>query len=296
MDPIHPTPSRWLVPTDGSFRMEQATTSPPQPQDEGTLEERLEVLQAEIGDLQRLLYADDRFALLLVFQAMDAAGKDGTIRRVLAGMNPAGVMVHSFKQPSSEEVAHDFLWRTTRRLPRRGMVGVFNRSHYEEVLVVRVHPAFLEAQDIPDARADDLEFWAGRMASIRDHEAHLARSGTVIRKFFLNVSKEEQRQRFLARLDEPDKNWKFSPGDVVERGYWDAYQAAYEEALRETSRPSAPWYAIPADDKDFMRVAVAEIILATLKSLPLRFPPVAEENLTHFGEMRERLMAEVDPD
>jgi PPK2 family polyphosphate:nucleotide phosphotransferase len=296
MHPILPTPSRWLVPTDGSFRMEQAGTSPPQPQDEDTLEKRLTVLQDEIGDLQRLFYADDRFALLLVFQAMDAAGKDGTIRRVLAGVNPAGVMVHSFKKPSSEEVTHDFLWRTTRRLPRRGMVGVFNRSHYEEVLVVRVHPDFLEAQDIPDARADDPDFWAGRMASIRDHEAHLARSGTVIRKFFLNVSKEEQRQRFLDRLDEPDKNWKFSPGDVVERGYWDAYQAAYEEALRETSRPWAPWYAIPADDKDFMRVAVAEIVLATLKSLPLRFPPVAEENRAHFGEMRDLLMAEGSED
>jgi PPK2 family polyphosphate:nucleotide phosphotransferase len=292
MQPIRPTPSRWLVPTDGSFRMEQATTAPPQPQDEDTLEERLKVLQAEIGDRQRLLFADDRFALLLVFQAMDAAGKDGTIRRVLAGINPAGVMVHSFKQPSSEEVTHDFLWRTTRRLPRRGMIGVFNRSHYEEVLVVRVHPEFLEAQDIPDARADDPEFWAGRMASIRDHEAHLARSGTVIRKFFLNVSKEEQRQRFLDRLDEPDKNWKFSPGDVVERGYWDSYQSAYDEALRETSRPWAPWYAIPADNKDFMRVAVAEIVLATLNSLPLRFPPVAEENRAHFGEMRDQLMAE----
>ncbi|MEJ2541438.1 MAG: polyphosphate kinase 2 family protein [Gemmatimonadota bacterium] len=296
MQPLPPTPSPWLVPMDGSFRMEQAPHTPPEPQNEDALEDRLDALQDEIGDLQRLLYADDRFALLLVFQAMDAAGKDGTIRRVLAGMNPAGVMVHSFKQPSSEEVAHDFLWRTVRRLPRRGMVGVFNRSHYEEVLVVRVHPSYLEAQDVPGARADDPDFWAGRMASIRDHEAHLARGGTVIRKFFLNVSKEEQRQRFLARLDEPDKNWKFSPGDVVERGYWDSYQVAYEEALRETSRPWAPWYAIPADDKDFMRVAVAEIVLATLKSLPLRWPPVAEENRAHFGEMREKLMAEEGTD
>jgi len=290
---LPPTPSRWLVPIDGSFDLDHATTKPPQPQDEDTLEDRLDDLQKEIGDLQRLLYADDRFALLLVFQAMDAAGKDGTIRRVLAGMNPAGVSVHSFKKPSSEEVAHDFLWRTARRLPRRGEVGVFNRSHYEEVLVVRVHPGYLEAQDIPDAHADDPEFWAGRMASIREHEAHLARSGTVIRKFFLNVSKEEQRQRFLDRLNEPDKNWKFSPADVKERGHWEEYQAAYNEALRETSRPWAPWYAIPADDKDFMRVAVAEVVLATLKSLPLRWPPVAEENRTHFGEMREQLMAEV---
>ncbi|HSM04045.1 MAG TPA: PPK2 family polyphosphate kinase [Longimicrobiales bacterium] len=292
MDRIPPTPSPWLVPTDGSFRLDQATTRPDGPLDEDALEARLETLQEEIGELQRLLYADDRFALLLVFQAMDAAGKDGTIRRVLAGMNPSGVTVHSFKQPSSEEVAHDFLWRTTRRLPRRGTVGVFNRSHYEEVLIVRVHPKYLEAQDVPGARADDPEFWDGRMASIRDHEAHLARSGTVVRKFFLHVSKEEQRRRFLDRLDEPDKNWKFSPGDVVERGHWDDYQRAYEDALRETSRPWAPWYAIPADDKDFMRVAVAEVILSTLQGLPLRYPPVAEANRARFGEMRERLEAE----
>lgn len=277
---------------DGTFDLSRAPTRPPGPQDEETLEDRLDGLQKKIGDLQRLLYADDRYALLLVFQAMDAAGKDGTIRRVLAGMNPAGVKVHSFKKPSSEEVAHDFLWRTTLRLPRRGMVGVFNRSHYEEVLVVRVHPEYLEAQDIPDARADDPDFWAGRMTSIREHENHLARSGTVVRKFFLNVSKEEQRQRFLDRLNEPDKNWKFSPADVKERGHWEEYQAAYEEALKHTSRPWAPWYAIPADDKDYMRVAVAEVILATLESLPLRYPPVAEENRAHFGEMRAQLMAE----
>ena len=287
-----PTPSPWLVPTDGSFQLSDCVTAPDSPDSRDALEARLKALRKDIAKRQRLLYADGRHALLLVFQAMDAAGKDGTIRAVLSGVNPAGCRVYSFKQPSAEELDHDFLWRTSQHDPKRGRIGVFNRSYYEEVLVVRVHPEYLGAQNLTDARPETEEFWEGRMASIRDHEAHLARNGTSVVKFFLNVSRDEQKKRFLKRLDEPERNWKFSPGDVVERGFWDQYQAAYEKALRATSRPHAPWYAIPADNKRFMRVAVAEIILGALNAMPLRWPPVAEKNQARFGEMRQQLLAE----
>ena len=288
--------SPWLVPFDGSRPISSFPTAPP----EGTpgkreLQERLRSIRKRIADRQEMLDADGRNALLLVFQAMDAAGKDGTIRAVLKGVNPAGCLVHSFKQPSSRELTHDFLWRSARVLPERGHITVFNRSYYEEVLVVKVHPEYLGAQQLPEedhAHVGTDAFWEGRYASIRDHEAHLERNGTRILKFFLNVSKEEQRKRFLARLDEPEKNWKFSPGDVVERGFWEEYQQAYDDALRATSRPDGPWYAIPADDKRFMRVQVAEIILATLDAMPLRWPPVADKNRARFGEMREKLMSE----
>jgi PPK2 family polyphosphate:nucleotide phosphotransferase len=234
------------------------------------------------------LYAHDRYALLLVFQAMDAAGKDGTIRAVLSGVNPAGCHVTSFKVPSAEELDHDFLWRTTRNLPERGRIGVFNRSYYEEVLVVRVHPEFLGAQRLPNG-VNNRNFWQWRYESIREHEQHLARNGTVILKFFLNVSKDEQRKRFLSRLEEPEKHWKFSEKDVAEREHWDQYMAAYEEALNETSRPWAPWYAIPADNKDFMRLTVAEIISDTLKALELSYPRPDPQALSRFNEMRAML-------
>jgi len=285
--------SPYLVPFDGSFRVSDAPTSPAddapgRKKIKKKLGERIEALD----DLQRRLYADDRFSLLLVFQAMDAAGKDGTIRAVLSGVNPAGCQVFSFKQPSAEELDHDFLWRTARRLPERGRIGVFNRSYYEEVLVVRVHPQYLEAQRLPDPPSDLAELWQRRYRSIREHEEHLARAGTVILKFWLNVSREEQRQRFLARLDEPRKNWKFSSGDVAERQHWEAYMAAYEEALNATSRPHAPWYAIPADDKPAMRLAVAEIVVETLKGLDLRFPKADKAERARFREMRKMLSAE----
>jgi PPK2 family polyphosphate:nucleotide phosphotransferase len=222
---------------------------------------------------------------LLIFQAMDAAGKDGTIRAVLTGVNPAGCEVHSFKQPSSLELDHDFLWRTALRVPERGRIGVFNRSYYEEVLIVRVHPEILEKQKLPYPIDFDT-VWEERFASIRAWEEHLARSGTVILKFWLNVSKDEQRRRFLSRLDEPEKNWKFSSADVKERGYWDDYTKAYEEALNATSRPWAPWYAIPADDKPNMRVAVAKILRDALESFDLRYPKVDEQERARFAEMR----------
>lgn len=282
-------PSPYLVPFDGSFRVAGSPTSPPDDApDEDGCEERLEEAVEHLYDLQRVLYAHDRHAVLLVFQAMDAAGKDGTIRAVMTGVNPAGCQVHSFKQPSREELDHDFLWRSACRLPERGRIGIFNRSYYEEVLVVRVHPGYLAGQRLPDPW-DTTRFWDHRLESIRDHELHLARNGTVILKFWLNVSREEQAQRFLDRLNEPDKNWKFSMGDVEERGHWDRYMAAYEEALAATSRAWAPWYAVPADDKDYMRMVVAETVVRTLESLDLRYPEAPDRERDRFDEMRELL-------
>lgn len=279
-------PSPYLVPYDGGFRVADApTVPPPDAPDEDECEDRLDDLTDHLHDLQRVLYADDRYALLLVFQAMDAAGKDGTIRAVLTGVNPAGCQVHSFKQPSPEELDHDFLWRSARRLPERGRIGVFNRSYYEEVLVVRVHPEYLAGQRLPDG-PDGPELWLNRFESIADHEKHLARNGTVVLKFWLNVSRDEQRRRFLKRLDKPDKNWKFSVKDVEERRYWDDYMVAYEEALTATSRPWAPWYAIPADDKDYMRMVVADLVARTLEALPLRYPEPEEALRARFQEMR----------
>jgi len=285
--------SPWLVPFDGSFRVADAPTDAPagegrdKVRNEALLQERVQ----RLSELQRILHAHDHHAVLLVFQAMDAAGKDGTIRAVLSGVNPAGCRVTSFKVPSSEELEHDFLWRTVRWLPERGQIGVFNRSYYEEVLVVRVHPRFLESQrlvrDVP--RAD---LWAERLESIREHERHLARNGTLVLKFWLNVSREEQRQRFLERLDDPDKRWKFRAGDVEERARWDDYMHAYQEALAATSRPWAPWYAIPADRKHFMRAAVADIVVRTLEGLDLRYPQPADEDVARFAEMRRMLEAE----
>ena len=222
---------------------------------------------------------------------MDAAGKDGTIRAVMSGVNPAGCQVSSFKAPSSSELDHDFLWRSSQRLSERGRIGIFNRSYYEEVLVVRVHPGILASQRLPYP-VDEAGIWEDRLASIRDHELHLARNGTVIVKFWLNVSKDEQRQRFLARLDEPDKNWKFSEADIRERGFWDQYMGAYEQALNATSTSWAPWYAIPADNKDFMRCQVADILVHTLSSLDLRYPQVSEESRLRFDEMRALLESE----
>lgn len=288
--------SPFLVPFDGSFRVADAATVPPRgTPGEEELEDRLDERVEELDDLQRKLYADDRWAVLLVFQAMDAAGKDGTIRAVFSGINPAGFQVFSFKQPSAEELDHDFLWRTAVRLPERGRIGVFNRSYYEEVLVVRVHPEFLEDQRLPSLdgpapeQGDLDELWRSRYESIRDHELHLARSGTAVLKFWLNVSRDEQRQRFLKRIDNPKKNWKFSAGDVREAERWDDYMAAYQDALAATSRPWAPWYAIPADDKDFMRLTVAEILIDALSSLGLRFPRAAEEQMREMAACRELL-------
>lgn len=264
------------VPFDGRFSIADTPTTPPQGIDgDVLLKKKLRRINQELYDLQRLQYADSRHALLLVFQAMDAAGKDSTIRTVLRGINPAGCRVVSFKQPSSEELQHDFLWRCNKALPKRGTIGVFNRSYYEETLVVRVHPEYLKQQRLP-GNVDTDAFWEKRFEAIRNYERYLTDNGTLILKFWLNVSREEQKQRFLARLHEPRKQWKFSPHDIAERAHWDKYMACYEATLNETSRPWAPWYAIPADNKPYMRLEVAKTIRKALKSMDLRYPPVDE--------------------
>ncbi len=281
--------SPYLVPFDGSFQVSGAATAPP----EGTpgksvLKDLLEESVERLDDLQRRLYADDHWGVLLVFQAMDAAGKDSTIRAVLRGINPQGCQVSSFKQPSKRELDHDFLWRISSALPERGRIGVFNRSHYEEVLVVRVHPEYLGGQRLPrDVALEDL--WDERFKSILDFERHLARNGYVILKFFLNVSKEEQADRFRRRIDRPDKNWKFSEGDLEERTHWDRYMEAYERALNATSRPWAPWYAVPADDKPYLRTNVAQIVEQSLLSLGLEFPRVSEDEREKLEALRDTI-------
>lgn len=228
---------------------------------------------ARMAELQAKLYAQDNWSLLLILQAMDAAGKDGIVKHVMSGVNPEGCQVYSFKTPSDQELQHDFLWRTTRDLPERGHIGIFNRSYYEEVLVVRVHPEILKSQKTPPSLVGK-KIWDERFEDIRCFERHMARSGTVIRKFFLNLSKKEQKQRFLARLDEPEKNWKFSAADIHERKYWDDYQKDYEEMIANTASEHAPWYVVPADNKWFTRLVVSTVIVETLESLDLAYPKV----------------------
>ncbi len=238
-------------------------------------EEALQQGIARMAELQDKLYAQDSWALLLIFQAMDAAGKDGIIKHVMSGVNPQGCQVYSFKAPSDLELQHDFLWRTTRNLPERGHIGIFNRSYYEEVLVVRLHPEILKGQKTPPSLVGK-KIWDERFEDIRGFERHMARSGTVIRKFFLNVSMKEQKQRFLARLDEPEKNWKFSAADIRERQCWDDYQKAYEDMIRSTASGHAPWYIVPADNKWFTRLVVSCVVVDTLESLDLAYPKVDE--------------------
>lgn len=275
--------SPYSVPFIGGFSVASAASAPVgDVPGKKALEKQLAGCVDKISELQRKLYADDRYALLLVFQAMDAAGKDGTIRAVMSGVNPAGCQVSSFKAPSDEELEHDWLWRTSKRLPERGRIGVFNRSYYEEVLAVRVHPEYLANQRLPSPSGDDI--WDQRFESIRDHELHLSRNGTIVLKFWLNVSKDEQKQRFLKRLQTPEKYWKFSKSDLTTRARWDEYMQAYESLLNETSREHAPWYAIPADNKRHMRLAVAEIVLKTLEALPLRYPEKSEAQTALFAE------------
>lgn len=249
------------------------------------LRERVE----KLSDLQSILYAADSYALLLIFQAMDAAGKDSAIKHVMSGVNPQGCQVFSFKHPSLHELDHDFLWRTNQCLPERGRIGIFNRSYYEEVLIVRVHPELLQSQRIPDGAQDEKSVWQGRYRSIRDLEAHLHHNGTRIIKFFLHLSKEEQRKRFLARIDEPDKNWKFSMNDMKERELWSDYMKAYEACLSATSTRQAPWYVVPADDKANTRLIVSQIILDTLQDLKLDYPKLSDEKQKELRSIRKLL-------
>jgi PPK2 family polyphosphate:nucleotide phosphotransferase len=244
-----------------------------------------------LSELQEKLWAQDRWALLLIFQAMDAAGKDSAVKHVMSGINPQGCEVRSFKAPSAEELDHDYLWRAARCLPARGMIGIFNRSYYEEVLVVRVHPEILAAQKLPRSRVGR-GIWKERHEDIRAFERYLDRNGVVVRKFFLHVSKDEQRRRFLDRLDEPEKHWKFSPGDVEERGHWRAYMRAYEEAIRATATARAPWFVVPADNKWFTRLVVAAAIVEALEEMQLAFPAVPPERRAALAAARERLLGE----
>jgi PPK2 family polyphosphate:nucleotide phosphotransferase len=278
-----------LAPFDASFKAGDWPTAPPSDQPgKKVLKRELRDLANELDELQRKLYAHDRYAVLLVFQALDAAGKDSTIRAVFNRIDPNGVFVHPFKTPNSLELEHDFLWRTTHCLPRRGNIGIFNRSYYEEVLVVRVHPEYLDGQRLPPYKNLDA-LWQQRYKSIRDHELHLAQSGTVVIKFWLKHSREEQKNRFLSRLEEPGKQWKFSFTDVKERQHWDQYMRAYEEMINATSRPWAPWYVIPADKKPYMRVQVAQIVKQTLSEMDIAFPKVDEKQRKALLEMEEKL-------
>ena len=246
---------------------------------------------AALAELQDMLYAQDRWAVLLIFQAMDAAGKDGTIKHVMSGVNPQGCQVYSFKSPSAEELDHDFLWRCMKYVPERGHIGIFNRSYYEETLVVRVHREFLEKQTLPPELVSK-NIWKERFQDIGNFERYLTRNGVVIRKFFLNVSKEQQKKRFLERLENPEKNWKFSANDIKERAFWDDYMTAYEDMIRHTASGEAPWYVVPADNKWFTRIVVAAVLIEALDSLDLRYPKVSKEKLKDLAAAKQMLMRE----
>jgi PPK2 family polyphosphate:nucleotide phosphotransferase len=283
--------SRFLVPEGATVKLQRhhpADTAPFASEEEA--KGLLKKAQKRMHELAEILYAQDRWSVLLVFQAMDAAGKDSAIKHVMRGLDPKSTQVYSFKSPSHEDLDHDFMWRCLRVLPERGRIGVFNRSYYEEVLVVRVHPDLLAAQHLPAQRVTP-KIWKERFEDIRDIERYLCRNGTVIRKFFLHVSKAEQRRRFVARLDDPAKNWKFSIGDVDERLQWDKYMRAYEEAIAATSTAHAPWYIVPADHKWFTRLALARIIIETLESLRLHFPKVDARKRRELAQARRRLRA-----
>lgn len=242
-----------------------------------------------LAEMQNILYAQDTYALLVIFQAMDAAGKDGAIKHVMSSVNPQGCQVYSFKAPSSEELDHDYMWRATKALPERGRIGIFNRSYYEEVLVVRVHPQILANQRLPDEEKNKKKIWRRRFEDINNFERYISRNGIAVLKFFLNVSKNEQKKRFMERINTPEKNWKFAAGDVKERGHWDEYMEAYEDMFNHTSTPWAPWYIIPADNKWFTRAAVADIIVSKLKSLDLKYPTLSKERMEELLKAKEML-------
>ncbi len=289
---FEPVDSPYLVPFDDSFSIDKAPTKADNDGKKDGNKAALDSTVLELSKLQQRLYANDRYSVLLIFQALDAAGKDGTIRAVLTGVNPVGCQVYAFKAPNAEELDHDFLWRVQRNLPERGRIGVWNRSHYEEVLVVRVHPNFLDGQRLPYRPKKLEDLWTERYESIIAAEKHWARSGTVVLKFFLNVSQKEQHARFSDRINDPDAHWKFGPGDFDESTKWSEYMAAYQDALRATSKPWAPWYAIPADSKSYMRRTVAEIIVATMKQLDLPYPTLSPKAQVELERVRAALAAE----
>jgi PPK2 family polyphosphate:nucleotide phosphotransferase len=290
-DQLNPFVAPFRFDGSGEFHLKSHRTDEKGGLDKDKAEKILDANRKRLSDFQEKLYAQDRWSLLLIFQGMDAAGKDSAIKSIFDGVNPQGCEVHSFKQPSPQELDHDFLWRCAVALPERGHIGIFNRSHYEECLVVRVHPDILAKEKIPP-KLITRNIWRERFEDISAFERYLAHNGTVILKFFLNISKEEQRKRFLARLDEPSKNWKFSMADIAERALWGKYQAAYQEMVRHTSTALAPWYVVPADHKWFARVVIGSAIVSTLETLNLRFPRADKESLQEFKQVRKALLAE----
>lgn len=295
MQAIHLTDPRFAVNMPGTFRLKDHVTDLPSEAEKKELKKQLDADKEVISDLQEVLYASGKRAVLLVFQAMDAAGKDSCIRHVMSGVNPQGVQVRSFKAPSTLERSHDFLWRHAQATPPRGYIGIHNRSHYEEVLVTKVHPAFILGQHIPGIHSEkDItkQFWEDRYASIRHFEEHLARNGTVIMKFFLHMGREAQKKRFLERIDDPSKNWKFSTGDVAERRHWDSYQKAYEQAIRATATEHAPWYIIPADEQWESRALVGRLLRLQLEALGLKHPKLAPEEKARLADARKELLSE----
>ena len=288
---LKPFIAPFRVDGSGEFHLKSHKTDAKGGLDKDKAQKILEINRKRLSDFQEKLYAQDRWSLLLIFQGMDAAGKDSAIESIFDGVNPQGCDVHSFKQPSSHELDHDFLWRSAVALPERGRIGIFNRSYYEECLVVRVHPELLAKEKIPPALVTR-NIWRERFSDISAFENYLARNGTVILKFFLNISKEEQRERFLDRLNEPAKNWKFSMADVAERAQWGKYQAAYQEVIRHTSSAAAPWHVVPADHKWFARVVIGCTIVAALEKLELKFPKTDPASLPEFKQVRKALMAE----
>ncbi|NWG13275.1 MAG: polyphosphate kinase 2 family protein [Acidobacteria bacterium] len=285
---------RYCVTDGGKFdlgRIDPGDTGGLKAEDKPRAREALQSGVQALAALQDMLYAQDRWAVLLIFQAMDAAGKDSAIKHVMSGVNPQGCQVTSFKVPSAEELDHDYLWRCQKGLPERGRIGIFNRSYYEEVLVVRVHPELLERQKLP-AGLVGRKIWEHRYEDIRNFERYLSRNGTLIRKFFLHVSKQEQKRRFLERLEKPEKNWKFSAADVKERDYWDDYMEAYEDMVRQTAAGHAPWYVVPADNKWFTRIVVSAVVIEALGSLDLKYPEAAKEKIAELVAARRALMAQ----
>lgn len=285
---------KYYVGNGQKFKLKDFATFPKMnlgPEDKPLVKEALEQGVEALATLQEMMYAQDKWSLLVIFQAMDAAGKDGSIKHVMSGINPQGCQVSSFKAPSAEELDHDFLWRCKKRLPERGRIGIFNRSYYEEVLVVKVHEAILHNQKLPE-KLITKNIWKERYEDIRNFEQYLHRNGTVVIKIFLHVSKEEQKQRFIDRIDDPSKNWKFSTGDIKERGYWDQYQAAYEEMIKNTSTKDSPWYVIPADNKSYARIGIAAAIISALEQMDLEYPQVSPEKVAELQEVKKALLEE----
>jgi PPK2 family polyphosphate:nucleotide phosphotransferase len=282
---------QYCVGDDKNFTLKDKPTSYSIEGDHISVRKTLKMGVKALAAMQDILYAQDKWSVLIIFQAMDAAGKDGAIKHVMSGINPQGCQVSSFKGPSSEELDHDYLWRCQKHLPERGRIGIFNRSYYEEVLVVRVHEQILKGQKIPEKLINE-NIWENRFEDIRNFEKYLNRNGTVVIKFFLNVSKEEQKRRFIERVDNPDKNWKFSAADAKERGYWNDYMHAYDELIKNTSTKKSPWYVIPADDKSYARIAIASAIIHALDEMDLEYPKVSAEKIAELNEVKRALLEE----